>query len=96
MQSRAPPAVGEHPDGVFDHHAMGLPFMVQLRHLDEQNVKFIWWYLAQVDESRQKEEGEEQFEAETVEFNEAPSKLTYQLDRDVLAEAVRIFRNTFD
>ena len=65
--------------------------MVQLRYPDQQNVKFTWWYLAQVNKSKQKEQGREGYRAEMSDLDKTAGRLTYELDRVVLSEALRIF-----
>jgi hypothetical protein len=52
MDTRAPPAVGPGPSGdrVRFCDSICEPFMVQLREMPEGHVKFIWWFVAAVEE----------------------------------------------
>lgn len=96
MKTRAPPA-GSQVDMVYDYPkgVKGEPFMVTFRHLDEGNVKVIWWYIAVVDEGVEQEAGEAQFEAEMVGFDDAAARLTYETDREVVARALRVYKDTW-
>ena len=62
-------------------------------------MKIIWWFLAAIrqDEelARRFEGSDSSFETHLLSFEETISKLTYQLDRDVVADAVKIFESNF-
>ena len=53
-------------------------------------MKIIWWYVAAVNGDEAVGEGEEQFKATWFRFNDALSRLTFESDRDILREAIRI------
>ena len=58
-------------------------------------MKVIWWYVGAIDEEAGKGAGEPHFEAQLFDFDEAESILTYQSDRQVVQEAIKIFTDTF-
>jgi len=97
METRAPPAieVQQSGDEVRKHKLVCEPFMVTLRHLDEQNLKLIWWYLASMDEEFARGEGESQFSTELFDFDEARNRLTFVEDREVVDRAIKIFTDTY-
>lgn len=100
MVTRAPPAVEtspDYPDEPRFHENVTEPFLVTVRQLgDGHDVKFIWWYMAAIRGSRDRDKvvqsaGEGVFEARLFGFEEALDRITYALDRDVLKEAIKIF-----
>ena len=93
MTTRAPPAdeTGSCLDEARVHHSACEPFMVTCRHLDgERHVKIIWWYIAAIDEAVDRTDGETQCNAELMSFDQAENRLTYQLDRDIVRNAISI------
>ncbi|USW55741.1 Putative NUDIX hydrolase domain-containing protein [Septoria linicola] len=71
-------------------------FMLTTRQLpDAEGVKLIWQFVGRIDESVEKGRGEEGFCAEVFGFEEAVGKVTFQEDREVLLEAVRLVRGTY-
>lgn len=95
MKTRAPPAIepeGGSPDVVREHEGSMEPFMVTLRQTGDEEIKFIWWYIAAVDEEKSVGVPEERYEVVFLPFGEAVEKLTFQSDRDVVAKAVKIVK----
>lgn len=94
MTTRNPPAVEteQHcPDEPRVHENACEPFMLTYRQLGEnEGVKLIWWYVAAVEEKAATVEGDEQFEAAWFSFGDALEHLTFEPDRDVLREAIKI------
>jgi len=97
MSTRAPPAleIGHYPDEPRTHDNACEPFTVTCRQLEgEKNLKIIWWYIAAIDEGHEFRDGEEQFSAELVSFEEAVSRLTFEVDRDIVRKAIEILNAT--
>lgn len=98
LSSQAPPAIETvyYPDEHRLHHGACEPFMVTFRYLaDGTNVKMIWWFMAAIEEDTPQGSGEGQFEARLFDFEEALSRLTYESDRNVVREAIKIFEKTY-
>jgi 8-oxo-dGTP pyrophosphatase MutT (NUDIX family) len=71
------------------------PFTLTIREIDGgSRVKLIWWYIAVLDEGARSEEltGEAAFRAEFFPCEVAIQKLTFESDRAVLAEAIRLVK----
>jgi hypothetical protein len=68
--------------------------MVAQRRLQDGKMKFVWWYVAAIDEEAEVGEGEAEFESRLFGFDEAGGMLMFWDDREVVAEAVRIFKET--
>ncbi|KAF2120808.1 NUDIX domain-containing protein [Lophiotrema nucula] len=69
------------------------PFMVTIRDLkDGASVKFIYWYIAALDEEARgsRGAGEPQFVPEFFALSDAVDKLQFQSDRDVLSRAIQL------
>ncbi|KAH7114488.1 NUDIX hydrolase domain-like protein [Dendryphion nanum] len=68
------------------------PFMVTLREGSGVGVKFIWWFVAVLDEGGEewRGEGEKGFEACFFEVEDAVEKLFFESDREVLKRAVEL------
>ncbi|CAJ2503629.1 Uu.00g110230.m01.CDS01 [Anthostomella pinea] len=65
------------------------PFILDVRDLGQgKGVKLVWWFVAEVD--GMVGEGEAQFEAQFVRYDEAVQRLTFQKDREVLARAIQV------
>jgi len=93
MKTRAPPAIepeGGSPDVVREHEGAMEPFMVTLRQIDDGDVKFIWWYIAAVDEEKSAGVPEERYDVVFLSYQEALEKLTFATDREVIETAVKI------
>lgn len=61
-------------------------------------MKLIWWFVAIVDPNSSSNDyanPEKGFECKAVELNEALNTLTYEGDRDVVREALKVWRTTF-
>lgn len=101
MASRAPPAVemGPSPDVARVYEDSTEPFSLQIRQLDtEGNVKLIWWFIAAVEENeiaKEERPGEERFEVKWHAYEDAVSILTFQGDRDLVSQAIRMVRATY-
>ncbi|KAK4539221.1 hypothetical protein LTR36_000876 [Oleoguttula mirabilis] len=96
MKSRAPPT-GDDDDGVHVYESVYEAFMVTLRHLDERDVKVIWWYVAAVDERAGKAAGEQQsVEAVLVDFGAAVEQLTFAEDQEVMKRGLRLYVDTHE
>ena len=94
MTTRNPPAnetEQHYPDEPRPHENACEPFMLTCRQLREnEGMKLIWWYVAAVDEEAAVGKGEEQFEASWFSFEQGLSHLTFEVDREVLREAIRV------
>lgn len=100
MSTRAPPAVEieqyeDVPRTFFD---IIEPFTLQIRQLGEKNIKIIWWYIAAIDEDKPHDGErftEQKFRVDFYGYEEALTKLTFQADRDMVKNAIEIFRATY-
>ena len=98
MGSRAPPAIETEPsagDVLRVYDGIQEPFMLQIRRLQsEGDVKLVWWFIAEVEEEEAASgatgSGEERYEVHFCGYEEAVEKLTFQLDRDMVKQAVEI------
>ena len=95
MASRAPSAqeTEQLPDQARSYANTTEPFMLTIRQLNgKENVKFIWWYIAEREpnSTRESHNGEVAFEAKFFPFEEATQKLTFEPDREVLKEAITV------
>jgi hypothetical protein len=72
------------------------PFMFTVRELNNFNVKVIWWYIAVVDEESRNDQKQEEapFKAQFLTCEAALEKLTFQTDREVLRNAIRLLEGT--
>ncbi|KAK5719917.1 hypothetical protein LTR15_007190 [Elasticomyces elasticus] len=96
MRTRAPPVVevvGQHySDEIRTHYEACEPFMVTCRQLGgEQGLKLIWWYIAAIDDRVVRQDGEDQFRVELIDFDQAVSQLTFEGDREIVRKAVDLF-----
>lgn len=93
MSTRNPPAVEteqHYPDEPRVHEEAREPFMLTCRQLEgTKGMKIIWWYVAVVENDAVVESGEDQFKASWFSYEDALGKPTFELDRDVVREAVR-------
>lgn len=98
LSTRAPPGVEErhYADEARVHTDVCEPFMVTCRQLDEgRNLKIIMWYIAELDETAERMEGEDTFRTAFFDFEEALQRLTFQGDRDVVRKAIEIFEQSY-
>ncbi|MCJ1264187.1 hypothetical protein MMC22_004058 [Lobaria immixta] len=100
MSTRAPPAVETEKLEDVPRTFSGItePFTLQIRHLGENDVKLIWWYIAAIDEDKADDKerlGEQQFRVEFYGYDEALGKLTFQTDRDMVKHAIEIVQATY-
>lgn len=70
------------------------PFMFTVREVEAGRVKVIWWFVAVV--SKREDEGdgsggEEQFEVGWFGLKEAVDTATFETDREVLREGIKLF-----
>ena len=71
------------------------PILVAPRRLQDGKTKFVWWYVAAIDEDAEVGEGEAEFESRLIGFEEAAGVLAFHDDREVVKKAVEIFWETF-
>ncbi|KAF2472247.1 uncharacterized protein BDR25DRAFT_393125 [Lindgomyces ingoldianus] len=95
MATRAPPADGstDIPDMARTYPNLTEPFMFTMREIEGgSSVKLIWWYIATLDSGSGATTltGEADFAPEFFPCEEALDRLTFQPDRDVLKQAVRL------
>lgn len=95
MKSRAP-SVGDDGDGVRNYRRVYAPFMVTIRHVGGGNVKIIWWYVAQINKRRVKTAGEQQYDAELLDFRTAIDKLSFADDQAVMKRGLRLYVDTYE
>ena len=75
------------------------PFFLQVRQLDDSNLKIIWWFIAAVDEDwidRIEQLGEQKFKAKFYQYAEALQKLSFENDRKMVRNAIDIVKTTYD
>lgn len=99
MCTRAPPAVEMEQLGDEARFYTGIcePFNLQLRRLEEGDVKLIWWYIAAVNEDqpfREDLQEKEKFAVEFHSYTDVLEKLTFQMDRDMVRRAIDIVTDT--
>ncbi|KAL8804403.1 MAG: hypothetical protein Q9182_002598 [Xanthomendoza sp. 2 TL-2023] len=99
MSTRAPAAVEVEHLADEARFYMGIceTFTLQIRHLGVCGIKFIWWYIAAVNENEPLKEDRHEMDKCTVKFysfTEVLEKLTFQMDRDMVKKAIDIFSNT--
>lgn len=99
MATRAPPAIETEQLGDKARVYTGIcePFTLQIRRLGEGDVKIIWWYVAVIDEEKAMDTEVQEKEKYGVEFHsyeEVLGKLTFQMDRDMVAKAIEIVTET--
>jgi hypothetical protein len=69
--------------------------MLTLRELTGgRRMRLIWWYVAAVVEETERRNGEEEFSAELIGFEEALEKLTFETDRDAVRKAVEVVESS--
>jgi len=97
-KTRAPPAFEPYggvnsPNVVRVEECSTEPFMVTVRQFNShgQQMKLIWWYVAEVDKMGTFELPEAQFHVELFTFDQAIQMLTYQSDREVVERAIKLF-----
>ncbi|KAL8847761.1 MAG: hypothetical protein Q9221_007209 [Calogaya cf. arnoldii] len=101
MSTRAPPAIEDEQlgDEARFHTGICEPFTLQIRHLGEGNVKLIWWYIVAVNEDKPNQDRDQvekdKFAVEFHSFADVLEKLTFQMDRDMVKEAINIVTDTF-
>lgn len=100
MFTRAPPAVETEQLGDEARFYTGIcePFNLQLRRLEEGDVKLIWWYIAAVNEDqpfREDLQEKEKFAVEFHSYTDVLEKLTFQMDRDMVRRAIEIVTDTY-
>ena len=98
MATRALPAVelGDYPDEARIPSRVCEPLMMSCRQLDDGCLKIIKWYIAEMEESALKSEGEHNFRAELLGFAAGLDKLTFGMDRDVVRAAIKIFDASYE
>jgi hypothetical protein len=75
------------------------PIAVFLRRVAEKDVKLIFWFVAEVDERYPHEKGTqiggEAYETHFVDAEYVLDTLTYACDREVVAKALMLYRETY-
>ena len=74
------------------------PFNLQLRPLGEGDIKFIWWYIAAINEKlpcNEELQEREKFALEFHGYSEVLEKLTFQMDRAMVKRAIDIVTETY-
>ncbi|CAE7146225.1 unnamed protein product [Rhizoctonia solani] len=75
------------------------PIAVFLRRVADRDLKLIFWFVAEVDETRPYERGtqtgSEDYETRFVPADEVLDVLTYACDREVVAKALELYRQTY-
>ncbi|KAL7939145.1 hypothetical protein V8C35DRAFT_285846 [Trichoderma chlorosporum] len=98
MLTRAPPAVETEQldDQARFYTNLCEPFTLQIRHLGENQVKLIWWFVAVLDEETlPKETMEKDSAVEFYSYADVLDKLTFQMDRDMVKKAIELVENTY-
>ncbi|KAI0055527.1 hypothetical protein BV25DRAFT_1873080 [Artomyces pyxidatus] len=97
LPTRAPAPGSQTKDHVELVEASTEPFMVTMRHVSETNVKMIWWYVAvrTGDKVPGTQTDVETYESQFFDVDEALRRATFQSDRDVIARAVELVRDTY-
>lgn len=92
MKTRAPEPEGDSdcPDVVREYEGAMELFMVTLRQIGERGMKFIWWYIAAVDEGKVAGVPEERYDVVLLPYKEALEKLTFKTDREIVEKAIQI------
>ncbi|KAK8182186.1 NUDIX hydrolase domain-like protein [Phyllosticta citribraziliensis] len=93
MSTRAPPANEDDtslPDEARQMNDLTEPFELSLRGLGKAGIKLVWWFIAVVDEAEPPSAGEAMFQPRFLPCHEAMERLTFQGDRETLAEAIEI------
>jgi 8-oxo-dGTP pyrophosphatase MutT (NUDIX family) len=98
LVTRAPAAGSQTKDTVTPVQGSEEPFMLTLRRTEDGGVKFIWWFVT-VCTGEDKLEGTqtavESFDSRFFPVEEALRIATFQTDRDVIARAVDLVRETY-
>ncbi|CAE6426183.1 unnamed protein product [Rhizoctonia solani] len=75
------------------------PIAMFLRRVAAKDVKLIFWFVAEVDESSPHQKGtqigSEAYETRFVDVHEVLGVLTYACDREVVAKALELYRETY-
>lgn len=98
MTTRAQPMNADEnaPDDPREVSGLTEPFMFTMRVMNPTKVKFIWWYIAALDDGAENDRlpGEPEFKPQFFTLEKAIEKLTFQGDRDVLRKAIEIIEAT--
>jgi len=99
MSTRAPPSqeLGYTPDVAEVREAIHDPFALTIREEAGRQRKFIWWYVAKVDENMQQEKTSTvdlDLEPVFVSYEGAVNMLTYKGDRELVERAMELVRNS--
>jgi 8-oxo-dGTP pyrophosphatase MutT (NUDIX family) len=100
MYTRAPPAVETEQlnDKARFYTGICEPFALQVRRLDEGDIKLIWWFIAAVDAetySKEKLEGRRGYEVEFYNYTDVLERLTFQQDRDMVKRAIDLVTDSY-
>ena len=80
--------------GIKTHDGLREPFAVTVRQLDQGIAKFIWWYVAVIDEDVPNKPCEPDFDVELVAFDQAVERLSFENDREIMRKALHIVAET--
>jgi len=99
MSTRAPPSqeLGYTPDVAEVRETMGDPFALTVREEIGRRRKFIWWYIAKVDDSMEQRERSEidlDLQPVFVSYERAAKMLSYKGDRELVERAIELVRNS--
>lgn len=98
MSVTCPPAIEleQQAGGARFYRGICEPIAVQLRPLNETDIKLVSWYVAVVDEDKPAVSrtafDEDRFEVLFVSYDEAITKLTFEHDRNVTARAISLVK----
>ncbi|KAH8896829.1 hypothetical protein GQ53DRAFT_743380 [Thozetella sp. PMI_491] len=100
MHTRAPPAVEtEQLAGEARFYTnIYEPFTLQVRRLGGGQIKLIWWFVAAIDEeaSQGGAPESERYAVEFYSYADALSKLTFQMDREMVKQAIVLVAGKYE
>ncbi|KAK5108357.1 hypothetical protein LTR62_008387 [Meristemomyces frigidus] len=95
LRNLAPPA-GEDSFGPFTHNnVVDEPFMTEVREVADIPTKIISWYLAEIDETVAKLNGEQKFQPTLLSVDIAKKALQHGSDREVVDEAMMVLNVSY-
>lgn len=98
MRTRAPPTIETEQldDRARFYTNICEPFTLQIRHLGENNMKLIWWFVLAVDEAvLPGETMEDRCAVEFYSYTDVLNKLTFKMDRDMVKKAIELVESTY-
>ncbi|KAJ5909046.1 hypothetical protein N7495_001728 [Penicillium taxi] len=70
------------------------PIVMQIRHIGENEIKLIWWFVAAVNEDEPVGQHEHKFEVEFHSYDEVLEKLTFKDDRELVKKAIELVKSS--